>query len=96
MARGYLTEKVDAIAVEHIGRKISQVELRLIPYIQFVMVNSQKLEIAKINAEEREVLKAWRTEKFIEGGASGLSITKEFWNFMCAVLFEAYVVGAYE
>lgn len=35
------------------GYEINKTELRLMPYIQNVMVNSQKLDICKINQEER-------------------------------------------
>ena len=89
--RGTLTEKANEIAKKMIGREISLRELRLIPYIQYVMMNEQKLEISRINQEEREILRVWKDEKFIEGGAGGLSITKEFWDFMCEILFETYV-----
>ena len=89
--RGVLTEKVNEIAKKMIGRKITKTELRLIPYIQYVMVNEQKLDINKINSEERQILSKWREKEFIEGGALGLAITKDFWNFMCEILFEAYV-----
>ena len=93
--RGALTKAVQKIAKEKIGREITLRELRLIPYIQYVMLNEQKLEPIKINSEEREVLKKWKEEKYIEGGATGLSITKEFWDFMCEILFESYVKDAY-
>ena len=94
--RGMLTKEINKIAVKMIGRKINQKELRLIPYIQYIMMNNQKLEINKINSEERDILKKWKEENFIEGGASGLSITKDFWNFMCEILFESYVKGGAE
>ncbi len=90
--RGELTKEVNKIAKKMIDRKITLRELRLIPYIQYVMLNEMRLDIRKINEEEREVLKKWREEGFIEGGASGLSITKEFWDFMCEILFQAYVI----
>ncbi len=94
MSRGVLTDKVNIIATKMIGRKITKTELRLIPYIQYVMVNEQKLDINKINSEERQILKQWKDKGYM-GGASGLSITKEFWNFMCEILFEAYVKNIY-
>jgi hypothetical protein len=89
--RGELTEKCQKIALERIGRKISTIELRLIPYVQYVMTNAQKIEPIHINVGEREILQRWREEGFIQGGASGLRITKAFWDFMCEVLFETYV-----
>ena len=95
MSRGMLTEEVNKIAEDIIRRKITQLELRLMPYIQYVMMNEQKIEPNKINSDERKILQKWRDEGFIEGGASGLSITKEFWEFMCEILFEAYVKNTY-
>ena len=89
--RGELTKEVQEIAKKRIGREISLRELRLIPYIQYVMVNEQKLDMEKINQEEREILSIWKNENYIEGGASGLLINKEFWDFICEVLFQSYV-----
>lgn len=91
MVRGMLTDEVNKIAEDMINRKITKTELRLFPYIQYVMVNEQKIDPNKINGDERKILQKWREEEFIEGGASGLSITKEFWDFMCEILFESYV-----
>jgi len=91
IGRGMLTTDVDKIAKIFLGRGITLRELRLIPYIQYVMVNERKLEICKVNQEERKILRKWKDEGHIEGGASGLAITKHFWDFMCEALFVAYV-----
>jgi len=56
IGRGMLTTDVNKIAEIMIGRKISLRELRLIPYIQYVMCNDRKLKIPLINAEERKIL----------------------------------------
>lgn len=74
-----------------LGRTITTEELRLIAYIQFVMVNARKLDITKISDEERGILRTWREQGHIEGGAGGLSVTKQFWDFMCEILFWGYV-----
>ncbi len=94
--RGIITDKIQKIAKKHLKREITQIELRFLPYIQFVMMNEQALEIPKIKPEEKEILKKWREEGFIEGGASGLAITKEFWDFMNEILWEGYVIGGSE
>lgn len=91
--RGILTKEINEIALKIIGREIDQLELRLMPYIQYVMMNEQKLDPRKINGEERKVLKKWKDEGFMEGGMTGLAITKDFWNFMNEILFEGYVKG---
>lgn len=91
MGRGRLTKEVQEIAKRHIGRDIDQTELRLIPYVQYVMVNDQKIDIEKINQDERKILRKWKTAGLVEGGASGLSITKDFWDYMSEILFQSYV-----
>lgn len=90
IGRGMLTTDVNAISTLMIGRPISQKELRLIPYIQYVMCNDRKLKIQCINNEERAILSKWREEGHIAGGATGLAVTKQWWDFMCEVLFLAY------
>ena len=91
MSRGSFNKGVQEAAKKHIDREISLIELRLIPYIQYVMTNDQKVDPRRINQEERDVLSSWRKDGFIGGGATRLSITKEFWDFMCEVLFYSYV-----
>ena len=89
--RGVLTKEVQEIAKKHIGREIDITELRLIPYIQYVMVNEQRLDVNRITRDERKVLRKWKDAELIEGGASGLAITEEFWNFISDVMFQSYV-----
>ena len=91
VGRGMLTTDVQKAAKIIIGRGITLRELRLIPYIQYVMCNDRKLKIQCINEEERKILQQWKKQGHIQGGASGLAITKHFWDFMCEVLFIAYV-----
>lgn len=91
IGRGMLTTDVNEVAKLMIGRTITQKELRLIPYIQYVMCNDRRLKIELINGEERKILRKWKEEGHIEGGACGLAITKQFWDFMCEVLFLSYV-----
>jgi hypothetical protein len=91
IGRGMLTTDINNVAELMIGRKISKRELCLIPYIQYVMCNDRKLKIHLINQEEREILHKWKEEGHIKGGACGLAVTKQFWDFMCEVLFLGYV-----
>ena len=91
IGRCMLTTDVNEIAKLMIGRKISEKEMRLIPYIQYVMCNDRKLKAELINQEERKILEKWKDEGHVKGGICGLAITKQFWDFMCEVLFIAYV-----
>lgn len=91
--RGVLTKEIQTVSKKLLGYKITQTELRLMPYIQYVMCNEQTINPRRINSEEREILSVWRTKGYIEGGASGLAITKEFWDAICELIWLGYVVG---
>lgn len=94
MGRGALSQKCSDKSREVMGREITLTELRLMPYIQYVMCNEQRIDPRKVNQDEREVLELWRKEGHIQGGASGLSITKEFWDAINEIIFIAYVEEA--
>lgn len=91
--RGAITDKIQEIAKKFLSREITTTELRFYPYIQYVMMNEQKLDISKINQEERKILSVLKTEGHIEGGAGGMGITKEFWDYLSEILWEGYVYG---
>lgn len=94
MARGQLTQVVSDCARRVLGiEDIGITELRLMPYIQYQMMNEQRLDPRKINEDERKILSVWREKGWIEGGASGLNITKEFWDGINEILWLSYVVG---
>lgn len=89
--RGQLTDAIRHKMETFLGRPTSLGELHLIPYLQYVMVNDQVIDPKKINREERDILSLLRKAGHIEGGASGLAVTREYFAFMCDVLFDAYV-----
>ena len=94
--RGQLTEGIQKLAKDFLDREITITELRLYPYLDYVMKNSQKIEPNRISPGDREVLKILRREEHIEGGASGLSMIKEFYDYMSQVLWLGYVVAVYD
>ncbi len=93
--RGQLTKEIQKLAKDFLGREISVTELRLYPYLDYQMKNEQKIDPRKVNSEDREVLKSLRNAGHIEGGASGLSMTKEFYDYINQVLWVGYAVNAY-
>ena len=90
--RGQLTEKIQEIAKEFLGREITVTELRLYPYLDYQMKNEQRIDPRRVNGTERAVLKELRKEEHIEGGALELSMTKEFYDYINQVLWFGYVV----
>jgi len=92
--RGVLTDDIQTLAMQFLNRKITVRELRLYPYLDSVMKNDQKLDPRKINQEERGILSVLKSEGHIEGGITGLAMTKEFYDYINQVLWLGYVVGA--
>ena len=89
--RGVVNGTIIELSKKLLGYEITRTELRLMPYIQFTMMNAQKLEPNRINGEERDVLNKWKKKGWVNGGASGMSITKEFWDAINSILWLAYV-----
>ena len=89
--RGMLTDRVNAKSKELLGYEMEQKELRLMPYILYVMTNNQKLDPNHIDGEERKIIRKWKDKGYVEGGAAGLTITKKFWNIVTEIMFLGYV-----
>jgi hypothetical protein len=89
--RGQLTDAIKAKTRVLLGYEITQRELRLMPYIQSLIMNGQNIDPRKINADERTILSDWRQKGFIEGGASDLAISKDFWDALHEILWIGYV-----
>jgi hypothetical protein len=90
--RGHLTEAIQKRAQELLGRPMAPRELKLMPYLQFSVVNNQTINPSRVNPEERGILSKWRAEERIEGGASDeLAITKDFWDIINELIWMGYV-----
>jgi len=89
--RGQLTDRIKQKSKELLGYEIDVTELRLMPYILYVMQNDQRIAPRRCNEAERDILHKWRKAGHIEGGASGLRITKDFWEILCEIVFLGYV-----
>jgi len=89
--RGQLTQRIKDKSKELLGYEMDVTELRLMPYILTVMMNEQKIKPEHCNQDDRGILSKWRKADYIEGGASGLQITEEFWNIICEIVRLGYV-----
>lgn len=89
--RGQLTPEVQELAKQHLNREISLRELRLMPYVQYTLMNSQKIDPNKINGEEREILSKWKKSGWCEGGMTGFAVSKDFWDAINQILWVGYV-----
>lgn len=89
--RGKLTENIATTAKQLLGVELTQEELRLMPYVQYTMMNNQRIDPNRINENERKILTSWREREWIEGGAGGLSVSKNFWDAMNELMWLGYV-----
>ena len=61
------------------------------PYIQYCLMNTQRIDFDKISREEHRILDAWEEEGKIKYGLLYLVCSREFWDLMSEVLWLAYV-----
>lgn len=89
--RGQLTPTVQAAALRLLGREISRTELRLIPYVQYTIINGETLDGRKVNDEERHVLQDWVSRGYLPGPlVATLRCERYFWDVMSELLWLAY------
>ena len=88
--RGELTQEIKDLSKELMGYEIDKTELRLMPYFQYVMVNSQEIGMDNVNLDERKILTKWQEKVWIEKGRP-LHCSQDFWEILMKILFVAYV-----
>lgn len=74
------------------GLELDRDNLRLLPYIQYVLMNEQAFDRAKLSREEAKIIKDLR-----DAGCLGVrsndkpQCTRSFWNCMNEILYHTYV-----
>jgi len=91
-SRGMLTDEIKSKSKELFGYEINTRELRLIPYIIYVMTNERYINIKKVNAEELTIIHKWMLVGHIYGTLDNLYITKKFWDICNEILYFSYVI----
>lgn len=87
--RGMLTESVQVISRDFLGREIDTTELRLYPYIDYALKN-EGLDIDKLSREEIDLLYDYVASGYVKGFCPTI-VTREFYNYLQDVLAVAYV-----
>jgi len=95
--RGELTGSVKLKAKELLNINITQEELRLLPYLHYLLVNKQVIDYAKISIGEREIMGSWICEGWVveeskAGSTSTISVSKEFWTTINEIFWLSYVL----
>lgn len=92
--RGMLCESVIDKSKMFLRRKISQKELRLYPYLDYVWKNGGKIDLSKINDEEMDII-----DMIIDKGHmmffehnDKIYPTREFYDYVQSILADTYVM----
>ena len=88
--RGQLTEKVQELAREYLGREISVIELRLYPFIDYCIKNGGYMDRHKLSREEIDILHAYDEDK-CKRSQGYVYVSKDFYEYIQKVLWESYV-----
>lgn len=88
--RGQLTDRIKQKSVELLGYEIDRTELRLMVHLQYIMTNEQRIVTRNVNNEELEVLKKWVELGYVKDSFK-VTITKEFWDIICEIIYLGYV-----
>ncbi|MFZ7174001.1 hypothetical protein ACLSYX_04110 [[Pasteurella] aerogenes] len=88
---GMLTDEIKEKSIHLVGYGINQKELRLMPYLQYCVINDLDIEQRRINSDEREILMNWEKLGFINSPLSDLKIKKSFYDAICELIFIGYV-----
>lgn len=86
MYRGqYLEEYKEKYGINNVD------ELRLIPYLQYCLINQEPIDPNKTHPKERVILSDWQSKGYISGCASDvICISREFWDIIHDCLWYAY------
>lgn len=91
-ARGMLTENIQAMSREYLGREITVRELRLFPYIDYVIKNGGYADRSRMSREELDILHSYNKETQLKRAFDGyIWVSREFYAYLQNVLWEAYV-----
>lgn len=89
--RGQLTPTIQAAAKRLLSREITQQELRLMPYVQYVITNGEGLERRKINQPEAIIISEWHERGYLpDPWADRLTCGRYFWDVLAELLWLAY------
>jgi hypothetical protein len=86
--RGMLTEKVQEKAKELLGIELTVLELRLMPYLQYCVMNT--ISLRRTSSEEMNILTEWQNKGWLTLDGGMAILTKDFWDAMHEILWIAY------
>jgi hypothetical protein len=89
--RGELTERVEEASRVQLGYEITQKELRFMAYVQYELMNNQKLDVNKIDGAEIVIFDSWVKDGRAYFVGDYFRVTSAFWQAMNNILWLSYV-----
>lgn len=89
--RGMLTDEIQKISKDFLGREITIRELRLYPFLDYCLKNDWEWNLSKLNKEEKDILEELQDAKHLIFSISIFRCTKEFYDYIQLILAESYV-----
>ena len=89
--RGILTPEIVELGKELLGEELTTRALRLLPFIQYTIMNSKIMDQRSINSEERDTIGSWTQKGFISFHNNKLKVSREFYDAMNEILWQSYV-----
>ncbi len=89
--RGQITPELEVMAKEKLGITLTVRSLRLLPYMQYVLMNGGQLNRRSVNDDERALLDHWDDLGLIRIHGLTVKATKRFWDGMNEILWAGYV-----
>lgn len=89
--RGMLTDTIQCMAEDFLGRKITTAELRLYPYIDYCIKNGGSYSSKCINNEERDILAMLHNAGHMFVTSMRFTVSRDFYNYIQNILAESYV-----
>ena len=92
--RGVLTAEIKEASMRLLRYVISEDELRLMPYIQHIVMNSKRLDESKLNNVELGVFDKWRDKRFLcfsEHEQYVIELDMSFWIAIGEIVWLSYL-----
>lgn len=78
-------------AKQYFGVELDTLRLRLLPYLQYLAVNSMRIDRNKINGDERKIIQSLKQPKHILLDSNNVvNFSKDFWDFTSEILYYSY------
>lgn len=90
--RGILTKEIQEQAKTFLNREITTTELRLYPYLDYVVKNEGCMKFSHVNIDEMYVLGKLLQEGHLKFVGAKIFLTKKFYDFIQNILWKSYVL----